>query len=138
MRPLSLVVFLSLPALASAETLEGFVTRDRLPDPDSALLIEGGAIWEGTCQNCHGGNKPTGAPKITSEEAWAPRIEQGFDTLFDHAIDGFTGPRYTQMPPRGGNADLSDDEVKAAVVFMVWASGGADLATEWAASQGME
>lgn len=139
MRALPLVVLMAIPAgLAMGEPLDGFVTRDRLPDPENVLLFQGGAIWEGTCQNCHGGNKLTGAPKITSVEAWAPRIAQGLNVLFDHAIDGFIGPKYTQMPSRGGNEDLSDDEVKAAVAFMVWASGGADLATEWAASQETE
>ena len=88
------------------------------------MLAEGRVIWGETCENCHGGNKPTGAPKITSTEAWEPRIAQGFDVLLLHAIKGFLGPRYTQMPARGGNPDLSDAEVTLAVAFMVWASGG--------------
>lgn len=138
MKHLPLVVLLTLPALAHGETLEGFVTRDRLPDPDTAVLMQGGAVWEGTCQNCHGGNKPTGAPKITSTEDWAPRIDQGLEVLFDHAINGFIGPKYKEMPSRGGNADLSDAQVKGAVAFMVWASGGADIAADWAASQETE
>lgn len=133
-----LLVLLVLPALAIAEPLEGFVTRDRLPDPENATLMQGGVIWEDTCQNCHGGNKLTGAPKITSVEDWAPRIEQGFDVLFDHAINGFIGPKYKEMPSRGGNADLSDAEVQAAVAFMVWASGGVDAALDWAETQTTE
>jgi len=138
MKRLLLTVLVSLPVLAHAEALEGFVTRDRLRDPESATLMQGGVIWEGTCQNCHGGNKLTGAPKITDTGDWAPRIEQGLDALFDHAINGFIGPKYKEMPSRGGNADLSDDEVKAAVVFMIWASGGADLAVDWAGIQDEE
>lgn len=138
MHRLPLAVLLTLPALACAEPLEGFVTRDRLPDPDSVALMEGGAVWEGTCQNCHGGNKLTGAPKITDTGDWAPRIEQGVDVLFDHAINGFIGPKYKEMPSRGGNADLTDADVKAAVAFMIWASGGADMAVKWAETQDME
>lgn len=110
--------------------MEGFVTVDRLPTPQDARLIQGRAVWEDTCQNCHGGNKLTGAPKITATTAWAPRIEQGLAVLFDHAINGFTGPKYTLMPARGGNDDLSDEEVEAAVRFMVWASGAGALATK--------
>jgi cytochrome c5 len=121
-----------LPVLGHAEELDGFVTRDRLADPTHPVLLQGGAVWAGTCENCHGGNKLTGAPKITSSEAWAPRIATGLDSLFTHAIEGFIGPKYAQMPARGGNEDLSDDEVRAAVAFMVWASGGADLAQDWA------
>lgn len=137
MTRMSLVVLLSLPVCAYAEALDGFVTRDRLPDPEHAALLKGGVIWESTCQNCHGGNKLTGAPKVTHAGDWAPRIEQGLDVLFDHAINGFIGPKYKEMPSRGGNADLNDDEVKAAVAFMIWASGGADVASDWAATQDM-
>ncbi|MBT8154756.1 c-type cytochrome [Epibacterium ulvae] len=98
--------------------------------PQDAVLQDGRVVWEDTCQACHGGNRLTGAPKITATDAWSPRIEQGLAVLFDHAINGFTGPKYTQMPPRGSNEDLSDAQVQAAVRFMVWASGGDTLATE--------
>ena len=54
------------------------------------------------------------------------------ETLIDHAINGFIGPRYTEMPARGGNEDLSDGDVEAAVAFMVWASGGEKAAAEFA------
>ena len=111
--------------VASDRGLDGFVTVDRLPVPDDALLQAGRAVWGDNCANCHGGNKATGAPKITSTKAWSPRIEQGMAVLIAHALEGFVGPRYTQMPARGANPDLTDQEVAAAVAFMVWASGGA-------------
>lgn len=105
--------------------LDGFVTIDRLPIPDHPALKAGRLIWAENCENCHGGNKATGAPKITSKRAWAPRMDQGMDVLIDHAINGFVGPKYTQMPARGANPDLTDDQVALAVAFMVWASLGA-------------
>ena len=108
--------------------LDGFVAVERLPTPDDPVLTLGRAVWGDSCQNCHGGNKATGAPKVTSTKAWGPRIEQGMDVLIDHALTGFVGPRYTEMPPRGANPDLTDREVAAAVAFMVWASGGGDAA----------
>ena len=46
--------------------------------------------------------------------AWKNRIAQGMGTLVDHAINGFKG-----MPPKGGNAGLSDDALKAVVQHMV-------------------
>jgi cytochrome c5 len=49
---------------------------------------------------------------------WAPRIAQGMDTLYNNAINGFTG-KGGLMPPKGGFANLSDPEVKAAVDYMV-------------------
>lgn len=110
--------------VASDRGLDGFVTVDRLAVPDAPLLRDGRLIWGENCSNCHGGNRATGAPKITSKRAWAPRIEQGMATLIDHALNGFVGPKYTQMPARGANPDLTDEEVAAAVAFMVWESGG--------------
>lgn len=113
------------PSLASDRGLKGFITADRLPVPGDAALSLGHAIYAETCQNCHGGNKATGAPKVTSLRAWEPRIEQGLDVLIGHALNGFIGPKYTEMPARGANPDLTDEEVAAAVLFMVWLSGGA-------------
>ena len=45
------------------------------------------------------------------------RYAQGKDTLYKHALEGFTGNK-GMMPARGGAATLGDDEVKAAVDFM--------------------
>ena len=59
-----------------------------------------------------------GAP-ITGDKAdWGPRIAQGVDVLYTHAIEGFTGQKGV-MPARGGSTTLSDEEVKAAVDYMV-------------------
>ncbi|EDY84564.1 Cytochrome c subfamily, putative [Verrucomicrobiia bacterium DG1235] len=85
-----------------------------LTDPD---LIAGQATWGATCKTCHLTGL-TGAPIIGNHEAWAPRIAKGLDTLYDHALNGFIGPDYTEMPPKGGFAELSDEQVKQAVRFM--------------------
>ena len=118
----------SLADVLSARGLDGFVTADRLPVPDRPSLRDGMAVWEGTCMACHGGNKATGAPKITATRPWQPRIAQGLPVLIEHATQGFIGKTYAEMPARGGNPTLSDAQVAAAVAFMVWASGGADQA----------
>jgi len=134
-RPLILAVLMGSAATAqpisSDSGMDGFVTVDRLPVPDLAALAEGREIWGDTCENCHGGNRLTGAPKITSTKAWSGRIEQGMDVLVDRALTGFTGPKYTLMPARGGNADLTDIQVIQAVAFMVWASGGEKIAEDF-------
>jgi cytochrome c5 len=79
---------------------------------------DGAAITQGLCFACHQAGM-NGAPKFGNKVAWAPRIAQGKDKLYEHAIKGLRG-----MPPRGGGANLTDDQVKAAVDYMVKASGG--------------
>ncbi|RYY90710.1 MAG: cytochrome c5 family protein, partial [Comamonadaceae bacterium] len=49
---------------------------------------------------------------------WGPRIAQGNDTLYEHAIKGFQGKKGV-MPAKGGNTALPDADVKAAVDYMV-------------------
>lgn len=74
---------------------------------------DGKQVFEGTCTACHS-TGVAGAPKLGDKAAWAPRIQQGVDTLVQHALQGKNA-----MPPKGGNASLSDAQVRAAVEFMV-------------------
>ena len=59
-----------------------------------------------------------GAPKFADAAAWTDRIAKGNDTMYSNAINGFMGEAGL-MPPKGGAMDLSDDDVKAAVDYMV-------------------
>jgi len=68
------------------------------------------------CAACHASGI-AGAPATGDAAAWSNRLTQGIDTLYDHAINGFTGTTGI-MPARGGSS-LSDDSVKAAVDYMV-------------------
>lgn len=106
--------------------MKGTVTLKKLPSVDHPFLQMGGAIWDEHCRACHGSGL-AGAPKITGTRFWAERIEQGIDVLFAHARDGFTGNTGT-MPARGGKPRLSDDELEAAIRFMIFHSGGAQEA----------
>ena len=65
------------------------------------------------CTACHT-TGAAGAPKAGDKAAWAPRIAQGNETLYKSALNGKNA-----MPARGGAADLTDAEVKAAVDFLV-------------------
>ena len=78
--------------------------------------VDGKAIYDKVCVACHAGAIP-GIPKLGDKVDWEPRIAQGNDVLYDHAINGFMGAGMP-MPPKGG-ADISDDEAKAAVDYMV-------------------
>jgi cytochrome c5 len=50
--------------------------------------------------------------------AWGPRIAQGKDTLYKHALQGLQG-KTGIMPPKGGRVDLPDDVIKMGVDYMV-------------------
>lgn len=77
----------------------------------------GKGVYGKTCAMCHAAGV-AGAPKPGDKADWGPRIAQGTEVLYKHALEGFTGAK-GMMPPRGGGASLTDDEVKAAVDHMV-------------------
>jgi cytochrome c5 len=83
----------------------------------SASGGNGEATYNQTCVACHGAGV-AGAPKIGDKADWGPRIAQGKDTLYSHALQGFQGQKGV-MPPKGGNTALADADVKAAVDYMV-------------------
>ena len=87
------------------------------------VMATGKKVFDGLCFGCHGANSAIpDTPRVTHKDEWAPRIKKGKDTLFKHALEGFQDKG--MMPAKGGNTELSDDEVKAAVVYMVNESGG--------------
>lgn len=88
------------------------------PEFEAPTLKLGRGIWLGTCQACHG-NSMADAPQVKDKAAWAPRIAKGVAQLYESALQGRTGKGGEEMPPRGGNAQLSDAEVKAAVDYMI-------------------
>lgn len=79
----------------------------------------GKTVYNAACIACHGAGI-AGAPKFGDKAAWTARIAQGAPVLYEHAVKGFTG-KGGMMPPKGGSS-ASDDEVKAAVDFMVAAA----------------
>lgn len=69
------------------------------------------------CGACHAAGV-AGAPKIGDKGAWGPRIALGLDGLLKSALAGKNA-----MPPKGGAADATDDEIKRAIVVMANQSG---------------
>ena len=86
------------------------------PAPVEAAL-SGPQVYNQACLACHGAGIG-GAPVLGDVDGWTARIAQGLDVLNDHAINGYTGS-VGYMPAKGGRVDLSDEEVAAAVEYMV-------------------
>ena len=87
------------------------------------VMAQGKAVFDKLCFGCHAATSVIpNTPRLTHKEDWEPRIAKGKETLFKHAIEGFNDKG--MMPAKGGDSSLSDDEVKAAVVYMVNESGG--------------
>jgi len=75
--------------------------------------MTGEQVYHKTCFACHDSGV-AGAPKLGDKAAWASRIAEGMDEMYRSALHGDGA-----MPAKGGNTALSDDEVKAAVDFMI-------------------
>jgi len=74
---------------------------------------DGRSIYADACSVCHDSGL-AGAPKPGDATAWAERLAAGVDSLNRNALNGKGA-----MPPKGGRADLSDDDVRAAVAWLV-------------------
>jgi cytochrome c5 len=74
---------------------------------------DGKAIYDKTCVACHAAGVAN-APKLGDKAAWAPRVAIGKDALVASVVKGKGA-----MPPKAGAADLKDDDIKAAVDYML-------------------
>ena len=87
-------------------------------DAAPAGKVDGEKVYKGLCFSCHDMGI-AGAPKLGDKTEWDPRIAKGMDALYTSALKGKNDVPGKVMPAKGGNPALSDDEVKAAVDFMV-------------------
>ena len=74
---------------------------------------DGKKVYDTACMACHA-TGAANAPKLGDKAAWAPRIKTGTEALYASVLKGKGA-----MPPKGGNAALSDADVKAAVDYLV-------------------
>jgi cytochrome c5 len=72
----------------------------------------GEEVVKAQCIKCHETGKG-GAPKIGDRDAWIPRLKEGLDSTVRSAMKGHGG-----MPARGGMADLTDSELRSAVIYL--------------------
>jgi len=74
-------------------------------------------LYDNVCKTCHATGL-AGAPKAGDKAAWGPRIAEGKPTLYQHALNGYTG-KTGVMPAKGGRTDLNDDLIKQGVDYLV-------------------
>lgn len=80
-----------------------------------AVARSGEEVYNGACMACHS-TGAAGAPMVGDAGAWATRMEKGMDALYASGVNGVAG---TGMIARGGCSNCSDDEIYAAVDYMV-------------------
>ncbi|PPT27659.1 c-type cytochrome [Xanthomonas arboricola] len=78
---------------------------------------DGKTIFDNLCTACH--TAGVGKAPTLDHAHWDARIAQGKDTLYKHAIEGYTGPDGGIMPPKGGNPALTEEQVRATVDWML-------------------
>lgn len=76
----------------------------------------GELVFQETCRACHA-QGINGAPIYGNKEMWSKRLSQGVPTLIEHATHGFG-----LMPAKGGDTELSDQDISDAVIFMIAAA----------------
>jgi len=101
--------------LLSAPLLPGCSEPSEEAPALSPELAAGKTVVEKTCIACHGQGL-NGAPILGNKKMWGKRLLQGEDVLVSHAINGFA---MDMMPAKGGNPDLSDEDVRNAVRYML-------------------
>jgi cytochrome c5 len=83
------------------------------PVVTTELVVDGEAVYGGLCKTCHDAGV-AGAPLSGSDQMAARLEEKGLEMLVSNAINGLNA-----MPPRGGNPNLTDEQIQAAVEFML-------------------
>jgi cytochrome c5 len=90
--------------------LLGFAASMALLMASQTSAADGKAVYNKSCAVCHA----TLSPKLGDKVAWEPRLKQGTDALVASVLKGKGA-----MPAKGGNATLSEADIKAAVDYML-------------------
>lgn len=107
----------ALPMLVITLLLVGCTSSPWAAQAPPCAQELGARVYRQACASCHD-TGAAGAQVIGDRPGWSSRIAKGMETLVRHSIEGFTGA-VGDMPPRGGNSELSDSEVEAAVCYLV-------------------
>ncbi|OVZ55189.1 cytochrome c5 family protein [Pigmentiphaga sp. NML080357] len=100
-------------AAAPAPAPQAAAPAPQAAAPAAASTADGKKLYDSTCFACHG-TGVAGAPKFGDKAAWAKYIATGMDAMVSVAMQGKGA-----MPPKGGAANASEAEIRAAVQYMV-------------------
>lgn len=92
--------------------ISGFIAAPTNADTSNL----GQQVYLKTCSQCHASGVLK-APKFGDAKEWSPRIKQGKHTLLQHALNGFNA-----MPAKGGNSELTKEDISAAIDYMIAAA----------------
>lgn len=104
--------------LAGSEELAAARAAPAATPERVATVLTGPQVFNEACFACHAAPGVGGAPVVGDAAAWSDRVAQGMDTLTQHALQGYQG-NSGFMPAKGGRGDLSDEEIIAAIQYMV-------------------
>lgn len=110
-------VYAGATGAASQAAAEAAATAAAAAQVAYGGTLDGSVIYNNLCTGCHTSgvaNAPT-----MDQAHWTARIAQGTETLYKHAIEGYTGPDGGIMPPKGGNPALTDEQVEATVDWIL-------------------
>lgn len=90
-----------------------YVAGESSAAEESSGPRSGEQVYNTYCTACHTSGV-MGAPKINNAADWEDRLAQGMDTVLKHAVEG-----YNAMPPKGTCSDCSEEEIQAAIDYMI-------------------
>lgn len=94
----------------SYEVLISGVVKEQKPVEDA---VPGEKVYQTYCSACHGYGV-AGAPKFGDKAAWQKRMDQGWETIMSHAINGYKG-----MPAKGNCLTCSDQDVRDSIEYIL-------------------
>ena len=99
------------PAPAAAETPAPAATATASPGPGAGR--SGKQIYDLFCFVCHA-TGVSEAPLLGDREKWQPLIDKGMDAMLATSLAGLN-----LMPPKGACVDCSEEEMQAAIQYMI-------------------
>jgi len=96
----------------------GVTPAESLPPRTVRAPLSGPQVYNDICSICHAAPGIAGAPVLGDMAVWAPRLAQGIEVIQTHVMDGYQGETGF-MPAKGGRLDFADEEILAAIDFML-------------------